>query len=244
VKAIFALILIVTLTPFAASAADTNSSHRGQVMPLISMEEVPLCDGVRELARQDGINYIFDPVVLASFVDSGGRFIHEPIINGRWTNVTARQVLGELINAYNLTMVTNPATTVARIAFATQAAKPVPASQLGEDTNKAIPLIIIEEVPLKDAIKNLANAANLTFILDPTLLPAKGARGENFLSSLVNLRWLNLTAKQALVALLDNYGLMMVQHPGNFTIQIIAKTPPGPFRPHENQGTIKSAIRT
>jgi hypothetical protein len=222
------LILILALLGFNSPAADSETRHRHEVMPLITMDDVPLRDGVRALARQDGINFIFDPAVLDSFAGREGRFSLEPHINSRWTNVTAQQALDDLLSAYQLTMVTNPVTSVARIAFTDQGVKPVAASLLGNDTTAVMPLISMEEVPLVDGIKNLARGADISYILDPPLNSATPPSGRGrLLRSLVNIRWENVSLKQALVALLDNYGLVMVQDPEGTAVRIIAKPQSG-----------------
>jgi hypothetical protein len=230
------LILILALLGFKTPAAGTVTNYQHHVMPLISMDEVPLRDGIRALARQDGINFIFDPVVLDSFAGPNGRFSREPHINSRWTNVTAQQALDDVLKTYRLTMVTNPVTSVARIAFTEQRVEPAPASQLGTDTTAVIPLIVMTEVPQIDGIKNLARKADLPYILDPTLNSATTPSGqEALLASRVNIRWENITPKQALVALLDDYGLAMVQGPGDAAVRIIAKPQSGPL-PRGNHG--------
>ena len=51
----------------------------------------------------------------------------------------------------------------------------VPAFGLAQGTaktNQPIPLIVMDEVPLEDAIKNLARQAGLNFIIDPRITAA------------------------------------------------------------------------
>ena len=48
----------------APGAATTSSAAQpGTVIPLIVMDDVPLIDAVRNLARQAGINYMLDPKI-------------------------------------------------------------------------------------------------------------------------------------------------------------------------------------
>jgi hypothetical protein len=227
-KTRFILALILGVLGFKALAADTETKHRYEVMPLITMDTVPLGDAVKNLARQEGINYIFDPAVLTSFGGVDGCFVHAPYITTKWTNVTARQALDDVLHDYNLKLNTNPVTTVFRITLATRNIQPAPASQLGHDTNQTLPLIKMEDVPLRDAIRNLANAAKLGVKFHLPTAPDEESGSHDLLSSLVNLRWENLTAKQALVALLDNYSLLMVQYPDSSTVHIIVKRQPSP----------------
>ncbi len=233
-RLVLTLILVLLGSKTRAAGTETNDPHAA--CPLISMEEVPLKDGVKNLARYAGINYILDPAILESFAGPGGPFSREPHINCRWTNVTAQRALDDVLMRYRLTIVTNPVTSVARISFTAQRVQPVPASLLGTDTTVVIPLIFMEEVPLIDAIKNLAHEAKIPYILDPTLNSSSPQLGQReLLRSLINLRWYNITPKQALIALLDDYGLVMVQSPGDATVRIIANPQSG-LLPRGNHG--------
>ncbi|HXC99494.1 MAG TPA: hypothetical protein VN048_09145 [Verrucomicrobiae bacterium] len=220
--------LILGMLGFKALAADTKTKPRYEVMPLITMDTVPLGDAVKNLARQEGINYIFDPAVLTSFGGVDGCFVHGPYITTKWTNVTARQALDDVLHDYNLKLNTNPVTTVFRITLAARNIQPAPASQLGQDTNETLHLIKMEDVPLRDAITNLANTAKLGVRFHLATPKEEESDSDDPLRSMVNLRWENLTAKQALVALLDNYGLLMVQYPDSAIVHIIAKRQPAP----------------
>jgi hypothetical protein len=71
--------------------------------------------------------------------------------------------------------------------------------------NDVIPLIEMENVPLTDAIRQLARQARLNIVLDPRLSEAPFARVT------ISVRWQGVTAREALVALLDNYGLVLVE---------------------------------
>jgi hypothetical protein len=242
-RLVLTIMLVLVGSKSPATGMVTNYQHA--VFPLIRMEEVPLHDAVKNLARQDGINFIFDPAVLDSFEGPDGRSTREPQINASWTNVTAAQALKDVLRAYGLSMVTNPVTTVARISFPQQKVMPVSADQLGTDTTAVIPLISIEEVPLIDGIKNLAHEAKISYILDPTInSPSAQWEHRALLRRLVNLRWLNITSKQALVALLDDYGLMMVQDPGDIAARIVVKPGYGPSRQGNHGGGGQPQIKS
>src|SRR5689334_18459987 len=82
------------------------------------------------------------------------------------------------------------------------------------DANAVIPLIVMDEVPLTDAIKNLARQAGLNYMLDPKLpYLSPGPEGQKAAQPTVSLRWENLTADQALYAVLNNYNLTVVDDP-------------------------------
>ena len=72
---------------------------------------------------------------------------------------------------------------------------------------EVIPLIEMEKVPLTDAIRQLARQAHLNILLDPRLSAPPYDR------MTVSIRWQEVTAREALDALLDNYGLVLVGSP-------------------------------
>jgi len=172
--------------------------------PLSEMDGVPLTSAIRNLAREMELNIIIDPAVPgANF--GGGRRLREPIIRARCPNMSAEQELRALLREHQLILVTNPVTTVARVAPGSRAVKPVPANTVGVETNEVVPLIVIDDVPLVDAIRNLARQAALEVRFDQKVMRALECDSE------VSIRWENLTARQALAALIDNYGLVMVE---------------------------------
>ena len=71
--------------------------------------------------------------------------------------------------------------------------------------NEVIPLIEMQAVRLPEAIRQLATKGRLNVILDPRLTAPP------FNDMTVSVRWENVTAKEALAALLDNYDLVMVE---------------------------------
>ena len=73
--------------------------------------------------------------------------------------------------------------------------------------NDVIPLIEMENVPLTDAIRKIAGWARLNIVIDPRL------SAPPFDAMKVSIRWQNVTAREALTALLDNYGLILVDTP-------------------------------
>ena len=205
---IVALCSVILLAPSPTTAQQAATTNK--LIPLIVMDDVPLEDAIRNLARVAGINYILDPRISSS----------RPTISGRWENTTAEEMLGKVLQEHKLTMVLNPATSVARIASSNQVIKPVPAIQAGTNTNTVIPVIVLDEAPLDMAIKKLAALANLNVSLDPGFLEPSSGKGA---IPTVTFRWENLTARQALAALLDNYDLTMIEDPTTPNAQITIK---------------------
>jgi len=175
-----------------------------QVEPDAAIHGVPLTSAIRNLAREIELNIIIDPAVPGSGFGPGRR-LREPMITGRCPNMSSEQELRALLSENQLILVTNPVTTVARVAPASKVVKPVPASAVGIETNEVVPLIVIDDVPLKDAIQNLARHAGLNVKFDPNVVRAFERDSD------VSIRWEDISARQALAALIDNYGLVIVE---------------------------------
>ena len=105
-----------TATPASTPATNAPTSVRdaNAVMPLISMEDVPLTDAIKNLARQAGLNYMLDPHIPFLAPGPDGRSA-QPNVSLRLENVTANQALGALLNNYSLAIVEDPKTTISRI---------------------------------------------------------------------------------------------------------------------------------
>lgn len=92
-----------------------------------------------------------------------------------------------------------------------------------------IPLIVMDDVPLTDAIKNLARQAELNYMLDPKVnFGQPGPDGRPIPQPMVSLRWENITAEQALFALLHNYDLQLVEDPKSKISRVTIKDPAAP----------------
>ena len=198
---------------FSAACAD-------DAIPLIRMVDVPLADAIKILARQSNLYYVLDPHVPGS--DFGpGRLAPKLLVTANWTNVTAQAALTALLKDHSLTMVSNTATTVTRIAPADLSVKPVPTSHVGTNTGSIIPLLAMDSVSLIEAVTKLASAASLAISLDPEL-----SATDFDTQGTVSFRWERITARQALAALLDNYDLAMIEDPAKSAARITQKSDP------------------
>ncbi len=106
----------------APAAAPAATSTTGAVIPLIVMDDVPLTDAIKNLARQAGLNYIMDPAISFGQIGPDGKPIPQPSVSIRWENVTAEQALNALLNTYKLQLVEEPKTKIARITIKDPAA--------------------------------------------------------------------------------------------------------------------------
>ena len=122
-------------------------------------------------------------------------------------------------------------TTPAAAATATPDAAAVPATP-AEDAAPAaapdaiIPLIQFQDVPLTTAIDNLARQAGINYILDPKV--GYGQPDEHGVIKTqpnISIRWENITAGQALTALVTTYGLQVVEDPKTKIARVTIKDP-------------------
>jgi type II secretory pathway component GspD/PulD (secretin) len=109
----------------APAAAKTGSAAQpGTVIPLIVMDDVPLTDAIRNLARQAGINYMLDPKIGFGQVGPDGKATAQPNVSIRWENISAEQALTALLNNYTLQLTEDPKSKIARITTKDPAALP------------------------------------------------------------------------------------------------------------------------
>ena len=93
----------------------------------------------------------------------------------------------------------------------------------------SIPLIRFQDVPITTAIENLARQAGINYLLDPKIgYGQPDANGQVKPEPTLSIRWENITAGQALVALLDNYGLQITEDRKTHISRITTKDPTAP----------------
>jgi len=92
----------------------------------------------------------------------------------------------------------------------------------------ATPPIHFEDVPITTAIETLARLANINYLLDPRIGYGQAENGQVKNEPVLSVRWDNVTPAQALVALLDNYGLQMIDNPRTKIAKITTKDPTAP----------------
>ncbi len=93
----------------------------------------------------------------------------------------------------------------------------------------SIPLVQFQDVPLTTAIENLARQAGINYLLDPKIgYGQPDQNGQVKAEPTLSIRWENVTAEQALLALLDNYGLQLIQDKNTHIARITTKDPSAP----------------
>jgi len=86
--------------------AATPAGAAGEVVPLIVIDDVPLTDAIRNLARQSNLNFQFDPKITAT---------NQPTVSIRFENVTAQEALAAVLDNYNLVLVKDTRSKIARV---------------------------------------------------------------------------------------------------------------------------------
>jgi type IV pilus assembly protein PilQ len=126
---------------------------------------------------------------------------------------------------------TTPATT-APVEVAAPETNAVPVEAATPTTTPAataaptIPLIQFQDVPLTTAIDNLARQASINYILDPKVgFGQPDERGQIKAQPNISIRWENLTAEQALNALIGTYGLQLVSDNKTGISRVTVKDP-------------------
>jgi type II secretory pathway component GspD/PulD (secretin) len=141
------------------------------------------------------------------------------------TNVTATAVATNTPDASVPAVASGDAVTNAP-ATTVDAATNAPTGVEAEDVSPSIPLIQFQDVPLTTAIENLARQANINYLLDPKISYGQTeANGQVKAEPNLSIRWENITAEHALIALLDNYGLQLVPNVKTKIYRITIKDP-------------------
>ncbi|MGA2852951.1 MAG: secretin N-terminal domain-containing protein, partial [Verrucomicrobiota bacterium] len=86
--------------------------------------------------------------------------------------------------------------------------------------------IQFQDVPITTAIESLARLASINYLLDPKIgYNQPDQSGQIKPEPTLSVRWENVTAHQALLALLDNYGLQLVENLKSGIYKITIKEP-------------------
>jgi type II secretory pathway component GspD/PulD (secretin) len=119
--------------------------------------------------------------------------------------------------------VTTSTVTTSNATTGASAAKPQPPEP------PSIPLIQFQDVPIITAIENLARQAGINYLIDPKIgYGQPDQNGQIKPEPTLSIRWENVTAGQALMALLDNYGLQISEDRKTQIARITAKDPTAP----------------
>ena len=160
-----------------------------------------------------------------------------PAANAQTTPVAPVQPVD---NAATIVIATNPATAPvisepapalmpAAVPDSPAAVPDSPAAAPAPLPAAGIPLIQFSDVKITTAIENLSRQAGINYMMDPKIgygLP--DANGQVKVEPELSIRWENISAENALVALLDNYGLQLIRDKKTGIDRVTMKDPAAP----------------
>ena len=201
---------IITLIAFSA-AGETN-----QIIPAMPINNVRVTIVINVLAKAANSNYLVQPNLYGSPEDANYPAKSEPTVTLKWEQTNASKVLDEVLAAHGLVKQKDAFSTVTFITRTNFALTPV-------DTNLLVSTSAAADTPtlfgftymqVNRVLQALLVSGNFDIKLDPSLNPA----GDNdpitqkiHMQPMVSLRWKNLTPKQAIVAICEAYGLVIVK---------------------------------
>ena len=149
---------------------------------------------------------------------------NNPVVLAEWTwqpLLTAKNIAAA--NSENADLVLKYTSFPSHPHIFTEANVPV-VSDENPDTNAPIAVIQFQDVPLTTAIENLARQAGINYLLDPKIgYNQPGKNGQIKSEPSLSIYWKNITARAALLAMLDNFDLRLVENPNAGLARITLK---------------------
>ena len=166
---------------------------------------------IGSLARLSGINYILDSKLSGPFLNAEGKPVPEPTVTINSTDLTYKKALEKTLKEHDLYLVEDPATSIAVIGWTNRIANQVDGNLLDSDTNQPV-TVRFQDVPLDEALNNLIQRAHIHAALDPKVSAYVDPTNHKFHTPpAISVHWENVTARQALIALCENYNLTLVK---------------------------------
>jgi type II secretory pathway component GspD/PulD (secretin) len=111
-------------TPATIAVTNAPSANPAADIPLVQFSDVPITTAIENLARQAGINFMFDPKISYGQPDQNGQPKPEPQLSIRWENITPEHALLALLDNYGLQLVRDSKTGISRITIKDPLAPP------------------------------------------------------------------------------------------------------------------------
>jgi hypothetical protein len=224
-------------TPVIEKPASAKTS--GEVVPFITLSgEFPVMEAITNLAQQAGINYVLAPEMITNDVPVD--VLRQPVGAVRFENVTYRKALDTLLAQKGLALGTRAGTNAVLLAFKDSHLTPIEPE--GGDLTKMTPEenVALEsifdpnrEVPLLTAIQMLGRLSKLNILVDPRIKTG-GIRqvGTNVIelppvatNTVALSTFGGVTPRQTLDAVLNNYGLTLIQDRNTGFSQVTFRDP-------------------
>jgi hypothetical protein len=202
-----------------------------EVLPIFQVNGATLGETIRLLAKTGGLNTMIDPRLNDPARFKDGSLPLARAVTVKYENRTARQVLEAVLGQHDLRLVWNPESTVARIALKETEAESAQSARLRAEplpktlgSTNVLAQIVEEETPWLEAFANLVRETGLNIALDPVLAGRAAAAGSAApVLPKVEYRLSNLTALQALAALVENSALVLVWNPATLVGRVVTR---------------------
>jgi hypothetical protein len=184
-----------------------------EVFPLIEVDDQTVTNALVELARKARLNVEFEPRAAALLIDT-----HEGVLQLnalRLEKVTAFAALAALAEAYGLSVCNGRNSKTVLITKkslweeAAEAEAPIRGKENAKSQEDVVPLIVIEDVPVLDAIRNLARQVGQNIIFDADVSRKFGRNTEE---NSITVRFENIAASEALEKILKSHQLKLKRH--------------------------------
>ena len=197
---------LVSMVDAGMLGGDTN-----EPVP-IKFQDVPITVGLANLAQAAHMNYLLDPQISYGRAENGGQIQSEPTLSFDWNHVTPKQAFVAICENYGLAIFREPTSNILLVrAEGHSVTNFVDANLLGDDTNR-IPLVEFRDIQPVELLKKLIQLAHINAALDSNVFGHFDPATKIFSSpSPTTVRWENITARQAIAALCENYDLVVTK---------------------------------
>ena len=207
--------------------------------PVIAFDDLELTNTLVQLAKLVELDIQFDPA-LSNLKTPGGPRVCDIKVTEKWREITPLQAMQALLDNFGLQPAPIPGSSALRIIARdpnlpgtsvttvnlTDNEQRWGAATTNMDEGYAVAgSVSFDNLELPNAIRQLAMLANLNIQFDPALLDKKAADGTPVSPPHVTKKWMNVSARQALQALLDQYGWRMTLTEGDPILRVTTKKP-------------------
>lgn len=216
----------VSLTNSSADLTDRSIAvvtNGGPIISTVSFTDCPITTAIENFARRLEINYSIDPFGTQRLTGSAADNIPEPVITIHVETVDLKDLLKRMLELRRFVMIADPVSGVTRITSPDQATNIVDVSLLGMNTNNStmfsndITEIQMTDISLDTALEHLIRRSGLNITLDPRVQYSNDRLDR---VPTISIRWKNISAKQAIVALCLNYHLAIVKDSSSGELRI------------------------
>lgn len=224
---------------------EMNTTPGDKVAEILVLDDLSLPDALGELAKHARLLVQVDPALLNQKAANGNP-MPPPKVKERWRAVTPNQALQALLDNYGWQMerdsnnpiirihakdpnaVGPPLTKVNVLDKSLAAGAPAAVAANATARDEVVEAMTFDDLPLPDAIRELALLSRLNIQIDPRLANPQDTNHHPILSPRVSEKMKNITPRQAMQSLLDEFGWQATRINGNPILRITARDPQAP----------------